>query len=324
MYQQRRGTLKDATAIAPLWQSFLQQRTKYDPSLILKSHFDYLSYVKKKLASPSIYSFLLEYEETQDIVGFLFTYVHDETPSLDYEDVNDSPFLPRRMGGAMGMYIQPQHRKPEAITLLVENAITLAEKLKLSDLDLLISIEQTGVQKLLERFGFKKAAIQYSQHYDISDQDLPPLQNPISENIAVQMPQPAMIPLRDPKTQQPIINPQGKQVFLHSVKNQLGETLKSSNGLPIYPTPLRDPQSQEWVFDAEGNLVTCPVLLDNNNNIVEYQGIPVFCPPLYERFGDKLILKKNDQGNYLFAEVDTNKDGTIKRSPDGKPLFKSS
>ncbi|MDJ0599675.1 MAG: GNAT family N-acetyltransferase [Crocosphaera sp.] len=251
------------------------------------------------------------------------TYVHDETPSLDYENINDSPFLPRRIGGAIGMYIQPQHRKPEAIGLLVESAIAFAQELKISDLDLLISIEQTGVQKLLEKFGFKKAAIQYSQHYDISNQDLPKLQTPTSQNIAVKIPTPGMIPLRDPKTQQPVINPQGKQVFLHPVKNELGESLKSSNGLPIYSTPLRDPQTQDWVFNDLGELVVCPVILDENNNIIEHQGIPIFCPPLYERLGDKLSLKKDDKGNYLFAEADKNEDGTIKRSPDGKPLFKS-
>ncbi|MDJ0662292.1 MAG: GNAT family N-acetyltransferase [Crocosphaera sp.] len=302
MYQQRLGKVDDATAIAPLWQTFLQERAKYDPSIILKTDFDYVSYVKKKLASPSIYGFLLEYGESQEIVGFLFTYVHDETPTLDYEDVNDSPFLPRRIGGAIGMYIQPPHRKPEAISLLIESAIALAKELKISDLDLLISIEQTAVQKLLEKFGFKKAAIQYSQHYDISDQNLPRLRTPTTENIAVKMPIPGMIPLRDPKTQQPVINPQGKQVFLHPVKNELGETLKSSNGLPIYPTPLRDPQTQDWVFNELGELVTCPVVLDGLGKVKEKQGIPLFKHPIYEMVDGKLRLKKDDDDNYLFEE----------------------
>ncbi|MDJ0511573.1 MAG: hypothetical protein QNJ64_20325 [Crocosphaera sp.] len=239
MYHERRANLDDAEAIAPLWMAFLLARSHHDPSIVLKPDFDYVFYVKQKLKSPSIYGFLLEYGEKKEIVGFLFTYVHDETPTLDYENVNDSPFLPRRIGGAIGMYVQQQHRKPEAIALLIESAIALAKELKISDLDLLISIEQTGVQKLLERFGFKKAAIQYSQHYDISEEHLPQLQTPTSQNIAVKIPTPGMIPLRDPKTQQPVINPQGKQVFLHPVKNELGETLKSSNGLPVYSTPLR-------------------------------------------------------------------------------------
>ncbi len=323
MYQQRLGNLEDATAIASLWKTFLKERSQQDLSMILKADFDYLSYVKKKLESPSIYTFILEESDSKQIVGFLSTYFHDETSTFDYESIGNSPFQPRRVGGAIGMYIQPKHRQPEAISLLVESALALSEKLKISDLDLLISIEQTGVHKLLERFGFKKAAIQYTKHYQIDESELPSLEPPVAEKISIKMPVAGLIPLRDPQTQQSVINPQGKQVFLHPLKNELGESLKSSNGLPIYGTPLRDPETQDWVFDAQGNLVTCPVLLDENNNLIEYQGIPIFSPPLYERSGNKLRLKQDEKGNYLFAEVDKNEDGTIKRSPDGKPLFKS-
>lgn len=46
MYNQRLATLDDTTAIAPLWQAFLQQRSQQDPSIILKPDFDYISYVK--------------------------------------------------------------------------------------------------------------------------------------------------------------------------------------------------------------------------------------------------------------------------------------
>ncbi|MDJ0510465.1 MAG: GNAT family N-acetyltransferase [Crocosphaera sp.] len=323
MYYQRRANLDDAAAIAPLWMAFLKERSQHDLSMILKPDFDYLSYVKQKLDSASIYTFVLEEGENKHIVGFLSTYFHDEAPALDYEGIGDNPFQPRRIGGAIGMYVQPEHRQPQAIAQLVEEGLKLAQKLKITDFDLLISMEQTGVHKLLERFGFTKAAIQYTKHYDISESELETLKSPVSQGIVVKMPTPGMIPLRDPKTQQPVINPQGEQVFLNPVKNEAGETLKSSNGLPIYGTPLRDPETQNWVFDAAGNLVTCPVLLDENNNIIEYQAIPVFCPPLYERAGDKIHLKKDAQGNYLFAEIDKNKDGTIKLSPDGKPLFKS-
>ncbi|CCQ64818.1 hypothetical protein CWATWH0402_1826 [Crocosphaera watsonii WH 0402] len=34
----------------------------------------------------------MEYGEHKKIVGFLFVYVHDETPSLDYDGVTDSLF----------------------------------------------------------------------------------------------------------------------------------------------------------------------------------------------------------------------------------------
>lgn len=300
MYYQRRTNLNDAVAIAPLWEAFLMERSHHDPSLVLKPHFDYVLYVKQKLESPSIYGFLIEYGEIKDIVGFLFVYVHDEIPSLDYEGMMDSPFQPRRIGGAIGMYVLEEHRQPEAITLLVESAIALAEELKISDIDLLISTEQTGVQKLLERFGFQKAAIQYTKHYEITGQNLPTLQTPTSLGIAVKMPQPGLIPLRDPKTQQPVINPQGEQVFLHPVKDQTGEILRSSHGLPVYPTPLRDPQTQDWVFDHSGELVVCPVVLDETGKVAEQNGIPIFKTPVFERVDGKFGLKRDEMGNYYF------------------------
>ena len=73
------------------------------------------------------------------------------------------------------MYVQEFHRKPSTITLLTEAAIAKAEELKVTDIDLLISIDQTGIHALLERFGFTKAAIQYTKHYDITGTNLPNL-----------------------------------------------------------------------------------------------------------------------------------------------------
>ncbi len=302
MYSQRLATPNDANAIAPLWMAFLEERAQHDLSMVLIPDFDYVSYVKQKLESRSIRTFVLESSENRQIVGFLCVYFHDELPSLNYEGMTHTPFQPRRIGGAIGMYVQPQHRKPEAITLLVQSAIALSEELKITDFDLLISMEQTGVHKLLERFGFKKAAIQYTKHSEIEKSELPRLESPVSEELSVKMPTPSMIPLRDPKTQQPVINPKGKQVFLHPLKNELGENLKSSNGLPIYGTPLRDPQTQEWVFNELGELVICPVVLDEFGKVKEKLGIPLFKKPIYEMVDGKLRLKKDDEGNYLFEE----------------------
>jgi hypothetical protein len=75
----------------------------------------------------------------------------------------------------LGMYVRDAHRKPSTITLLTQAAISKAEELKVSDIDLLISIDQTGIQALLERSGFVKAAIQYTKYFEISGTDLPSL-----------------------------------------------------------------------------------------------------------------------------------------------------
>jgi hypothetical protein len=300
MYQQRLATPNDARLIAPLWHDFLEQRSQFDPSLNLKPQFDYEAYVQRQLQQPSTFGFLLEQVEKQETVGFLFVYVHDEIAIGDFGDPLASPFVRRRVGGAIGLYVQEAHRQPEAIGLLIEAAIAKAEALKVSDIDLLISDEQTGIHRLLERFGFTKAAIQYTKHYEIAEKDLPPLKTTVSEGIEVKMPSPGLIPLRDPQTQQRVLNSKGEQVFLHPVRNEAGEVLRSSNGLPIYPTPLRDPNTQDWVFDTSGELVVCPVLLDEGGKLKEQGGIPRFKLPLYEQIEGQLRLRQNEAGDYLF------------------------
>ena len=300
MYQQRLATPNDARLIAPLWHDFLKQRSQFDPSLNLKPQFDYEAYVQRQLQQPSTFGFLLEQIEKQEIVGFLFVYVHDDIPTGDFGDPLASPFVRRRVGGAIGLYVQEAHRQPEAIGLLIEAAIAKAEALKVSDIDLLISDEQKGIHRLLERFGFIKAAIQYTKHYEIADKDLPPLKTTVSEGIAVKIPSTGLIPLRDPQTQQRVLNSKGEQVFLHPVRNEAGEVLRSSNGLPIYPTPLRDPNTQDWVFDTSGELVVCPVLLDESGKVKEQGGIPRFKLPLYEQIEGQLRLRQNEAGDYQF------------------------
>ncbi|MGK7887012.1 MAG: N-acetyltransferase family protein [Crocosphaera sp.] len=299
-YQQRPATFQDAALIAPLWKGFLEERSHQDPSISLKNHFDYVAYVEQKLQSPSVYGFLLEYGENQEIVGFLFVYVHDETPALDFEDSINSPFNPRRMGGVIGMYVKEKHRHVEGIRLLVDEAITLAEKLKISDIDLLISVEQTGIHKLLERFGFKRVAVEYTKHYEVTDQVLPSLKNESSQGISLKTSQPQLIPLRDPQTKQPVINPNGEQVFLHPLIDNEGKVLHASNGFPIYPTPLRDPQTQDWIFDQSGKLVVCPISLDEIGRVKEKNGMPSFKKPIYEKVDGILKLKQDNFGNYLF------------------------
>ena len=299
-YQQRPATLKDAALIAPLWKAFLEERSHQDPSIILKKNFNYVSYVKQKLQSPSVYGSLLEYGENQYIVGFLFVYVQDKASSLASDDITNNPFQPCRMDGVIGMYIKKEHRHLEGIKLLVDEAMTLAEKLKISDIDLLISVEQTGIHKLLERFGFKKVAIEYTKHYEILDQVLPPLKNEVSHGISLKIPQPQLIPLRDPQTKQPVINPSGEQVFLHPLIDNEGKFLRGSNGFPVYPTPLRDPQTQDWVFDDSGELITCPISLDETGRVKEKNGVPLFKTPIYEKVDGILKLKQDEFGNYLF------------------------
>ena len=300
MYHQRLATPEDAIKIAPLWQAFVEARLQADPSMQFKAKFDYERYVTAQLNKPFSFGFLLEY--AGEIIGFLFIYVYDETPPPQISELEllENPFIPRRVGAVLGMYVQESHRKPSTITLLIEAAIAKVEELKVTDIDLLISIDQTGIHALLERFGFTKAAIQYTKHYDIKETNLPNLR-PSYKNVGATISNPGGIPLKDPQTQALVKNAQGEKVYLYPLTDESGGWLKSSRGMPIYPIPIRDPQSQEWIFDDSGELVVCPVAYDEQGKIQELDGIPQFRLPAYDYVEGKLSLKRDAEGMYIFS-----------------------
>ncbi len=327
-YTHRLATIEDAKAIAPLMSAFAEERESADPSMILKPKYDFEQYVAYQLTKPLSFCWVLE-DTNKTIVGFFFAYTYDEKPpatlpeELRQHQERENPFQPRRVGSVLGLYVQPEHRHPEAIKQLIEAGIQQAESLKVTDIDVLISAEQTGIQSLLERLGFQKAAVQYTRHYDMAiDTELPSLHPPHPEVLEVIPPAPSAIPLRDPNTNELVCKSSGEPVFLMPMRNTQGELILSSENLPIYPTPVRDHQNNGWVFDAAGELVVCPVLRDENNQIVEYQGIPQFHPPAYVFLEGGLHLKQDADGGYIFCEVERDRHGKIVRTPDGLPVFK--
>jgi len=235
-YTQRLATPEDARKIAPLWKAFAIDRAVADVSMKVREEYDFEQYITRQLEHPFTYGFVLEYGQGE-VVGFLFTYAYDEAPQQG-EERGENPFQSRRVGSVLGLYVQEEHRKPATIKLLVDAVLAKGKELKLSDIDLLISGEQTGIHRLLERYGFKKGAIQYTLHYDNSGEtDLPSLYAPHREVKVDEAIKPGQIPLRDPKTHELVRNSQGDVVFLVPVRDEVGEILKSSTGLPIYPTP---------------------------------------------------------------------------------------
>ncbi|WP_199249734.1 GNAT family N-acetyltransferase [[Phormidium] sp. ETS-05] len=324
-YTDRLATPADAAEIAPLWEAFARERMAADPSMQVKPNFDFLQYVRRQLDKPLSYAWVLEWhaDSQSAIVGCLFVYVYDEAPpqelpqEMRLEQELENPFKPRRVGAVLGMYVQPEHRHTDTIKLLAEAAINQAEALKVSDIDILVSAEQTGVQALLQRFGFTKAAVQYTKHFDLTDAtDLPSLHRPKPEFELSERPFDNAIPLYDPTTNEIVRNPQGEAIFLMPLPDE------TTGKLPIYPTPVRDPQTQEWIFDRLGELVVCPVLRDENGKVVEYQGIPQFHPPVYEIVDGQIRLQQDAEGNYLFCAVEKDKTGKILLTPNGSPVFK--
>jgi hypothetical protein len=80
------------------------------------------------------------------------------------------------------MYLDPEHRDPKAIQLLAKAGIDKAEEMKVTDIDLLVCAEQTGMHALLKKWGFKQQAFQFCKHYTIDSlEELPDLHQPLPE-----------------------------------------------------------------------------------------------------------------------------------------------
>ena len=175
-YTHRLATIDDAPALAPLWHAFATERAAIDPSMVIQPHFDFEQYIQRQLTQPHTYGWALEHAPSHPnpIVGCLFIYGYDETPdpteaaAIQTQLDRESPFVPRRVLSALGLYVQPQHRHPRTIKQLIDAGIHQAESLQVSDIDLLIAADQTGIQALLDRAGFQTGTIEYARTYDIA------------------------------------------------------------------------------------------------------------------------------------------------------------
>ncbi|MDJ1178441.1 GNAT family N-acetyltransferase [Roseofilum sp. BLCC_M91] len=328
------ATQEDTAKIAPLMAAFSQERAAIDPTRTLKPDFDFEGYISDRINKPLHYFWLLEHTEPKlpnysAIVGYLFVYAQDEAPPPDlpadlvHRHHEARMYEPRRVGTALAFYIHPRHRKPKAIKQLIEAGIQQAKEWKITDLDVQVGADRQGLQALLERCGFTRTAVQYTCHFNLSpDEELPSLHPPHPQQHPIAIPEFDALPLRDPHTQELVMNAEGKPVFLKPLRNEAGEVLKTSQGLPVYPTPVQDPQTQAWVFDRSGELLTCPVLRDRQGQVVEYQGIPQYRPPVYHISQGQVTLKQDGEGRYLFCEPEQDPQGHIIFDPNGKPVYK--
>lgn len=331
-YTYRLAKDTDVREVADLWSAFAKEQEQGNPSIIINQEFNFEDYVQHQFSNNLTYCWVLEQNNEnslndEPIVGFLLGRYYDETPPpslsqtlLERHRLNH-PYQYRRVGSVLALYIQPEHRSPESITLLIDAALQHAEFMKVTDIDLMIGAQLSGLQSFLERIGFTRTAIQYTRHYNIQeDTELPNLHPSASKNKNSELSRPQAIPLRDPKTSELIKGPQGNPVFLSPL-----EAVSQGEGpqLPIYPTPVRDPQTQSFVFDPNGELVVCPILRDETDNIFTHKGIPQFKPPAYEYVHGKLQLKQDPKGNYIFCDAEHDATGAILCDQQGKPIFQN-
>ncbi|MEM9541077.1 MAG: hypothetical protein AAGA60_16440 [Cyanobacteria bacterium P01_E01_bin.42] len=331
-YTLRLATPEDIKPLASLTAAFHRERVAIDPTRTLKPDFDFEEYTRDRLSQPLHYYWVLENcnsPEQKTIVGFLFVSGRDEAPPEDAAIALAQthnrliPYQPRRVGTALALYLLPKHRNPQTIKLLIEAGIQQAREWKISDLDIQVGADKTGLQKLLKRLGFQQTSVQYTLHFDLpQDAELPSLHPSSLQRETLDFPQPDRLPLRDLNTQQIVCDPQGETIFLTPLKNEEGELLKTSKGLPIYPTPVCHPQTRNYLFDEGGKLVVSPVLRDDNGEIIEQNGIPIFHPPAYQFVKGQLQLYKSSTGEYIFCDVERDKTGNILRDRSGQPIFK--
>ena len=305
-YGQRLATADDLGSLARLWENFVNDRAIADPTLNLKPNFDFNRYVGYQLRKPLSFCFLLQCDRVS--VGFLSIYFYDEAPPPEIAqklEELENPFLPRRVGTVLGLSVEEAHRKSEAIALLVDAAFEKAREFQITDIDLLVSSEQMGLHALLQRLNFTRSAIQYRKQFAVSRDNLPSLQASHYREGSSESDRLGAIPLRDPLTNEAIEDLQGEIVYLYPLTDARGNPLQSSRGLPIYPLPLRDPDSQGLVWDGEGNLVVCPLELDETGKAIEIDGLTQFQSPVYEYENGRLLLKRDEASNYFFQSSRT-------------------
>ncbi|MEM9541076.1 MAG: GNAT family N-acetyltransferase [Cyanobacteria bacterium P01_E01_bin.42] len=333
LYTHRLATPKDTEPLTPFITELCREWAKVDPTRIVKKDFDFAQYTHYLLTKPHTYCIVLEHcpEDPADrttLVGCILTSFYDEglPPHAPPEQIQHEaiahPFEPRRVGTVLGFYVHPDHRRATNVKRLINAAIAQADEQKIDAIDVQVFGNRTGVQALLKRMGFQSTANQYTLTWTLPlGTSLPNLHpSETYPNLAHSAPNVAAIPLRDPKTNQPILNPQGDLVYLHPLSDR-GTPLLSSHNAPIYPVPVRDPRTEKWVFDRQGELVVCPVLRDESGAIVECNGIPQFASPAYELRQGELYLQQKPDGTYIFREVARDSLGKILTSPEGKPIL---
>ena len=175
-YQIRLANSEDSSAIAPLWAKFAHHRAEINPSMKVKPNFDFQKYAEYQLKKSNRYCFILEHylpenAENKTIVGFLFAYIYDEAPPTNLppnllEEIElQTPFLSRKVGSVVGLYVEEKYRGI-GIKMLIDSALKQAEILQVTVVDLLISEDQESLQNFLEKtYNFTKAGVQYIKHY---------------------------------------------------------------------------------------------------------------------------------------------------------------
>lgn len=153
----------DSPQVAALWWHFVRARCEVDRSLRLKDDCDFPRFVERELRAPGTFCWLAEHRASEaDLpvsVGCVIWYLENESADPL------SPFEPRRCGKVLGLYVDPAHRSSGSISLLMDACIRHAESLGVTDIDVLISAEQTGLHTMIGDKGLSRAAIQFTRHY---------------------------------------------------------------------------------------------------------------------------------------------------------------
>ncbi len=176
LFSIRMADLTDAGPLVPLWKDFCRERAAVDPSMILKQGFDYEAFSRYVLGQPLSYCLLLEASSPGGpapvLAGFLSFFYFDESPPGQSPDAAlrgtyDNPFEPRRCCNIFGIYAKPEFRKQGGVSLMLNTWIAHTEQMQASDIDVLISSDQVGLQKYFRHVGFAEAAVQFTRHRNL-------------------------------------------------------------------------------------------------------------------------------------------------------------
>lgn len=313
-YAHRIASSHDSDAITPFVAELCKEWATIDPTRKLKPDFDWQRYTTYLLNQPHTYCIVLEHttDTTTEIVGCIVTNFFDESPipnappdQLEHHAIAH-PFQPRRIGTVSGFYIKPEHRKAKNVIRLIEAAIDQADYLKVDTIDVQVFENRSGIQAFLKRRGFQPANTQLVLSRTIpAGVELPNLHSEVADlEVPEYQPEAVPIPLRDPQTGERVTNPENQPVSIAPLTDPDGRPILSSKRIPIYPPPIRDPQTDGWVFDNNGELVVCPAARDDSGEIIERDGVPQFRSPKYAIGNGEAKLIRNPDGSCVFRELE--------------------
>ncbi|MEQ8382363.1 MAG: hypothetical protein RH949_08335 [Coleofasciculus sp. A1-SPW-01] len=275
-YSHRLATQEDAPAIAKLWAAFVQERAAADPSMVIKPNFNFTEYITHQLNQSNSFCWVIEYaaetessqpsENQKSIVGVLFTYVYDESPP---------PNLP-----------QDLHQSPDQDNPFIPRRVG-------SVLGFYIQPEHRQAEAIKHLI---ESGLQQAETFKINDIDL--LVSAEQTGIHALLQRLGFTKAAVQYTKHYDIPADAELPSLHPPHPEFSDLeLPEPNAIP-----LRDPNTNELIYNSQGQPVFLYPLKDEQNQMLRTaEGMPIYPTPVRDPQKNDWVF--DDNGKLVICPV---------------------